>query len=321
MNTFKRRIKNRIVLEFNSVIPMHVVLALALMFYGCLLPTSLAKEPLQLPPVLLTVTESAEVSAARPGVLSKLLVREGQIVKPNQLIAVLDDSKALVAVEDAQLELRMSKQQAEDDVEIRYAKKTYEQSKTELRRSQAVNVDLPGTISDRELDLLKLAVERSELEIERAESEYRLAQMKVEQQQAAVRKAQLELAEHSFLAPIGGMVVSVSKQAGEWIEPGDSIVKIVRIDRVRAEGFLPAEQAKLSLMGRAVELVVNVSESSTIRTPGKITFVSPEVNPVNGMVRIWSEFDCADTPLRPGLRGTVEIKNTDHASKQAALER
>ncbi len=279
-----------------------------------------SEEPLKLPPVLLTVTESAEVSAGRAGILEKILVREGQIVQAKQVIAELNSAKAAVTLEEAQLKLRMSKQAAEDDIEIRYARKKNERARSEMRRSEAVNEDLPGTISQRELEILELALEQSALEIERAEKDHLLLQMKLQQDQAAVRKARLELEEHSFLAPISGMVVSVAKQSGEWIEPGDRIVKIVRIDRIRAEGFLPAERASLNLMDQPVELTVQVSPNSKVRAEGKITFVSPEVNPVNGLVRVWSEFDCGETPLRPGLRGTVQIK-ADHGHKQAALKR
>ncbi len=274
-----------------------------------------AEEALRLSSVLLTVTETAEVSAARGGILSKLLVREGQLVQPHQLVAELNNAKALVEVEEAQIELRMAQEVAKDDVGVRYAQKTREQATSELRRSEAVNSELPGTISERDLELLRLAIERSELEIERAEKEFRLANMKLKQHQASIRKAKLELVEHSFLAPIAGMVVSVFKRSGEWIEPGDDIVKIVSINRVRAEGFLPAEHAPLDLLGRSAELIVVASKSSTIRVQGKITFVSPEVNPVNGKVRIWSEFDCENTPLRPGLRGTVQIRSIDYGKK------
>jgi len=291
------------------------VFALAVIVYTSVGIPLHAEEPLHLPAVLLTVTETAEVSAARAGILVKIFVREGQLVRQSQKVAELDNAKALVNVEEGQLKLRMAQQVAEDDIDIRYAKKTFEQAASELRRSVAVNNGLPGTISERELELLQLAVERSELEIERAEKEHHLSKMKWEQHQVAVRMAELELAEHTFLAPIGGMVVRVSKRPGEWIEPGDSLVKIVRIDRVRAEGFLPAEQAKLTLMGCPAEVAVEVSKSSTIRLQGKITFVSPEVNPVSGMVRIWSEFDCGDSPLRPGLRGTVQIQNRDHGKQ------
>ena len=40
---------------------------------------------------------------------------------------------------------------------------------------------------------------------------------------------------------------------------------------------------------------------------GKIVFVSPEIDPVNGQVRVWAEIDNTDFKLRPGLHGSMVI--------------
>ncbi len=272
-----------------------------------------AGEPITVPSMLLTTVESAQVSAAREGILAKVLVQEGQLVKSQQLIAQLESGQAKLAVEEAQLQLQLATQVVEDDVDIRYARKTLEQAENESARSAAVNETLPGTIADRELDFLQLAVDRAQLEIERAQKERHLAATKVRLQEAALRMAELELAEHQFHAPLSGMVVSVTKTAGEWVEPGDPIVRIVRIDRIRAEGLLPADSAHIDLIGRSAELIVEIPGRPTIRVTGKVTFVSPEANPVNAMVRIWAEFNREHAALRPGLRGIVHIAGGPHA--------
>jgi macrolide-specific efflux system membrane fusion protein len=41
---------------------------------------------------------------------------------------------------------------------------------------------------------------------------------------------------------------------------------------------------------------------------GTVTFVSPEVNPINRQVRVWAEFDNADGRLRPGLAARLTVK-------------
>lgn len=280
---------------------------LTIVFASNLCASVHAAEEISILNALLTVVESAEVSAARGGTLEKLLVREGELVKSGELVARLKSQHAQLAVEEARLELKMAEQTAENDVDIRYAHKTLEQAENEFERSVSVNEALPGTIPEREVDFLRLAVERSKLEIERAEKAHELSATKVALQESAVKMAELELAQHRSEAPIDGMVVSIEKRVGEWIEPGDSLVRIVRIDRIRAEGFLKAPQAKIGLIGRSAELTVEVPGGKTIEVSGKVTFVSPEANPVNGMVRIWAEFNRAKTALRPGLSGTVKI--------------
>ena len=46
-------------------------------------------------------------------------------------------------------------------------------------------------------------------------------------------------------------------------------------------------------------------------------FVSPEVNPVNGQVRVWADVDNKQLTLRPGLRGHLAI----HADKSQTARR
>ena len=41
---------------------------------------------------------------------------------------------------------------------------------------------------------------------------------------------------------------------------------------------------------------------------GEITFVSPEVEPVNQQVRIWAEFENPEKHIRPGLITTMEVE-------------
>ena len=55
-----------------------------------------------------------------------------------------------------------------------------------------------------------------------------------------------------------------------------------------------------------VSLTVS-SESKRDQFPGVLRFVSPEVSPVDGRVRIWAEIENPDLLLRPGVRGSLAI--------------
>jgi macrolide-specific efflux system membrane fusion protein len=102
----------------------------------------------------------------------------------------------------------------------------------------------------------------------------------------------------------------VLKQPGEWVEPGEPIVRILRLDRLKAEGLVSADALDGSLLGRPVTLTVNQSQKP-VQYRGKIAFVSPEVDPVNGQVRFWAEIENADLALRPGLHGSLTISADD----------
>jgi macrolide-specific efflux system membrane fusion protein len=86
------------------------------------------------------------------------------------------------------------------------------------------------------------------------------------------------------------------------------VLRLIQLDRLRVEGFVSADQAVLMAPGQRVQIVFpgNVVEPVS----GEITFVSPEVEPVNQQVRIWAEFDNPKKRIRPGLVTTMEVEAT-----------
>ena len=60
-------------------------------------------------------------------------------------------------------------------------------------------------------------------------------------------------------------------------------------------------------MGRRAVLAVDLPGKPGTEFDGEVVFVSPEVNPVNGQVRVWAEVVNRDNRLRPGLQGTLTI--------------
>ena len=60
-------------------------------------------------------------------------------------------------------------------------------------------------------------------------------------------------------------------------------------------------------MGRRVTLSVDLGGKTANDFDGTVVFVSPEVNPVNGQVRVWAEVENKKLLLRPGVRGNLTI--------------
>ena len=61
-----------------------------------------------------------------------------------------------------------------------------------------------------------------------------------------------------------------------------------------------------SLVGRKATIYVGAAEGG-LQVSGKVTFVSPEVDPVLGQVRFWAEFENADLSIRPGMIASLTI--------------
>ena len=85
------------------------------------------------------------------------------------------------------------------------------------------------------------------------------------------------------------------------------MLRLVRLDRLRVEAFVPARDIVVE-HGQSVALLVDVPGRGRVRSSAKLVFVSPEVNPVNGQVVIWAEVENQDLLLKPGQIATLEIE-------------
>ncbi|OYW12793.1 MAG: hypothetical protein B7Z55_18025 [Planctomycetales bacterium 12-60-4] len=102
-------------------------------------------------------------------------------------------------------------------------------------------------------------------------------------------------------------MVNILHRPGEWVTPGDKIFRIVRTDRLRAEGFVAATDVLEDLSGAEVTLWPDLGGVEGNKVSGKILFVSPEIDPVNGQVRVVAEIENPAGQLRPGLRAKMMI--------------
>lgn len=273
--------------------------------------SAMAQEPsarIEVPAMLLRLVEQVDVPARESGVLAAVHVAEGQMVEQDAAIAEIDDAEAKIALERARLESEIARANAENTVNVRFAKKSVEVAEAELQRSLETNQRYPKSVSQTEIDRLRLVVEKGRLEIEQAEHESRIAaltrQVKENEQQAAQQK----LRQHKIAAPLAGLVVQVHRHRGEWVKPGEVVVRILRLDRLRAEGFVKTDQLSDDIQGRPVRLVVDLPKAPATEYPGKIVFVDPEIDPVNAQVRIWAEVENPQLRLRPGMKASMVIE-------------
>ncbi len=266
-----------------------------------------ADDPIVVDSAIVRLIEQVEAPARAPGDLVSLQVAEGDVVEEGALLAAIDREEADLLHARALADLEISKDRATDDVAIRAAKDALEFAQGELKRVEQAHLRLPGSISLSELEEAKLHVSQAALQIERSQREQRQWQLQAELKLRDVQLSQHGIDIRRVTAPVPGVVVEILRHKGEWVEPGDTVLRILRINRLRAEGLVPIEALRPDLQGAAVTVVVAVPGRPDIECTGQVAFVSPEVNAVNGQVRVWAEFDNPDGVVRPGLRATMTI--------------
>ncbi len=157
------------------------------------------------------------------------------------------------------------------------------------------------------MDRLHFEVQRTSLEQEQARQKQEVAKLRELVKQAECEIAVHHAQRHSLVAPLTGMVAKRYRHRGEWVQPGDKVFRIVRLDRLRAEGFVDAASVRGPLTGRQATLTVDLPGLPQTRFSGTVTFVDPEIDPVNRQIRIWVEVDNPRLQLQPGMRAEMSI--------------
>jgi macrolide-specific efflux system membrane fusion protein len=249
--------------------------------------------------VVLRLFEEAEVPAQEAGVVVNVVAREGQRVKQGELLAQVDDQVPRLAADAAKAKYDITHEKATNDVKIRYAQKALDVSEAELKRSTESIEKFAKSVSQSQLDVEKLTVQKNRLEAEEAEHEQSIAGLEMKAQENEWNAARAQIARRKIAAPFDGTIVQVYLRKGEWAEPGQKALRIVNADRLKAEGFIRAEDAAAASSGKPVELTIDLGDKPQTFS-GKMAFVSPEVDPITGQVRVWAEIENRDGKLRPG---------------------
>lgn len=274
---------------------------------------------LHLESVLVTLIEQVAVPSQEAGVLALVAVREGQLVHEGDVLAQIDSTDAHLVGNRARIELDVARKTAKNDVDVRLAKKQLQLAKNDLSRAKESIERFKKSVSAAELDKLQLETERAVLTIEHAEHQFEVAQLAEQLKQNEVAVAERGVVRRRIASPIDGVVVELKHRRGEWVEPGETVVRVVRMDRLRVEGFVSAQMASSDLLRRPVSLRVDLGPDVDGLFPGEIVFVNPEIDPVNGQVRIWAEVDNRDQRLRPGLAGSMVVHLMPTIEEPAAV--
>jgi multidrug resistance efflux pump len=273
----------------------------------------LAAQPreVQLTHCLVSLIEDVQVPAREAGALIAVNVTEGQHVTQGQLLAQIDDQQPKLDKLAAELERDAALAKAQDDIEVRYSEAAFAVAGAELERALAIERKSPGGVTQQEIQKLQLAKQRDQLQIERSKLEMRVAKMNADVHQASVKSADNAVGRRQIVSPLGGLVVTLFHEQGEWVAAGEPVLQVVRIDRLRVEGFLNAtEIGPEEVAGRPVAVDVNVAGGRTARFTGKIVFISPLVQ-AGDKYRVRAEVENrteSGTPLlRPGMTATMTI--------------
>jgi len=264
-----------------------------------------------IPRCLVSVLNEVDVPTEESGRLIALQVKEGNIVALGQPIGQLDDQQARLSREAAMLERDAALTRANDDIEVRFARASLNVAEAELSQSLEINRKRTGAVTLSEIRRLKLASHRAELQIDRSNLELKVGMMNAKVQEAAVKSADAAIARRRLSAPLPGVVLTTYHEPGEWLDAGEPVVRIVRMDVLRVEGFLSAGNfSPAEIDAKKVVVEVELERGRREQFAGVVSFVSPLVHAGNKYrvrAEVTNRAQGRHWLLRPGMEAKMTI--------------
>lgn len=260
---------------------------------------------------LVSLVQDVQVPALEAGALIAVDVEEGQYVQAGQVLARIDDRQSQLQKLAAELERDAAIAKANDDIEVRYAQAALAVAAADVDRALAVERKSAGAITPQEIQKLRLAKQRDELQIDRSKLDMKVAKMTADVHQATVDAATDSVARRQIVSPIDGMVVTLLHETGEWVASGEPVVQVVRTDRMRVEGFLSALEFNAhEIAGKPVIVEVTLARDRKVQFVGRVVFISPLVQ-AGSKYRVRAEvenrIENGYPLLRPGMTATMSI--------------
>nr|WOF00477.1 secretion protein [Myxococcus fulvus] len=235
--------------------------------------------------------ESVDVSSRFEGLLEKVPVQVGDVVKKGQVLAVLE-AKALereLAVRDAELLTTRSALRVEELGLV--------EALTRLRRREDPTQLSVGAISEEEV-----STARYEHELAAARRDGAIA--RVREQEARVAQVRQQLADAVIRAPFDGVVANRYMDPGRRLQPGESILHVLREGARQVRFALPEADARAVTPGLAVDIRV---EEEPVTLSGRVSHVAPEVDAASRMVLAIALVEGPASSRRPPAGSVVRV--------------
>ncbi|MBB3208748.1 multidrug resistance efflux pump [Rhodopirellula rubra] len=209
--------------------------------------------------VVVEFAGKVDVPARQSGPVAELNARQNQWVTKGQTIAKLDDTALVIRRRAAALRYESARLMLNDYVEIQYAETALAEAQAELDDGQAASDRVSGAVARNQLRRMKLATERAELELARAQKQRRQDEIDMQLRAADLAMIDHELKQLECNSPIDGIVLNVHRELGEWTHAGEPLFTIADAGVLHLHALVAADQLDPA---RCVGLPVTVQWSS-----------------------------------------------------------
>lgn len=229
-----------------------------------------------------------DVSPKLAGRVAEIRVREGDLVKAGDVLAVMDTAelRAQLARADAAVA------SAEASVGVAAAQVKEAKARLALAQSEQARAETLGerdVISRVNLDVKRTETQLAEANLAAAEATRLSKERGVEAEAAARAEITARIADSTLYATGPARVLYRLAQPGEIVGGGGKILTLISLDEVYMEFFLSATDAPRVVIGDEARIVADIAPGQSV--PATVIFVSPQAQFTPKQVETRSERD------------------------------
>jgi HlyD family secretion protein len=214
-----------------------------------------------------------DVTTKEPGRVEKILVHEGDMVSPSQIVAKMDT--VTLEAELARAEATVAEQEAksfEVDAAIAKADSQLKLDELELARTSAL---LQRKAAPREeFDIKQTMVKTSGATLKGEKARLNTARKSIDAAKAEVTTIKSRINDMTLRSTVKGRVLYRLAEEGEVLGTGGKVLTLVNLGDVYMEIYLPAQDAVKVKIGADARIVFDIAPDLAARA--KVSFVAPE---------------------------------------------
>ncbi len=228
-----------------------------------------------------------DVPAEEAGVLRELYVEDFEQVKKDQKLVQIDDRQAVMAVSVAEAKKESAEIQMNNNVNVRYAIAAYNVADAEIKQADEANEKVKHTVTITEYNRLVLSRTQAQLQIEQAQQELKVAKQTYNVQMEELASAKLDQTKFKIHSPHDGVVMELYRHQGEWLKPGDPILRLVQMNPIRYSFRIESKTPPESIFNQPVTIFVPTLNK---QFQGKVTYIKPS-HDIGDMYQVWVDIE------------------------------
>ena len=215
------------------------------------------------------------VSSEAAGKLLTMAVKQGELLEPDQLIALIDTTELVLKRQQALAQLGASETKKQNvTAQINVLKEQRKNVVTTQERISRMLADQAAT--QQQMDDINGQVNVLDRQITSTNTQFQLIASEMEIIRRQIDLLDEQLTRCQIVSPIKGTVLETYLETGELATPGKPLLKMADLSKLELKAYVSGDQLTNIQIGREVKVLIDSSAEEMQPFTGKISWIASE---------------------------------------------